>query len=51
MARYRQLVQEAPQVNTLEVTVNRAKKDLMWVLISAVVSIGSGLIIGNYIKF
>ncbi|MCL6477206.1 MAG: hypothetical protein K6T65_02200 [Peptococcaceae bacterium] len=50
MARQRQVVQEIP-TETLEITVGRVKKDLVWVLISSVVSIAAGIAIGNFFKF
>ncbi|MFZ5633463.1 MAG: hypothetical protein ACOY40_11510 [Bacillota bacterium] len=50
MARQKQVVQEIP-ANTLEVTAGRVKKDLVWVLIGAVVSIAAGLAIGSFFKF
>ena len=51
MARQRQVVQETPQLNTLEITVGRVKKDIIWVLVSVVVALGSGLVIGNFFRF
>lgn len=51
MARQRQVVQEAPQSNTLEITVGRVKKDMIWVLVSVVVAVASGLVIGSFFKF
>jgi hypothetical protein len=51
LARQKQAAQSVPQVNTLETTVARVKKDMLWVFISVVISIAAGLIIGNFIKF
>lgn len=51
MARQKQVAQTAPEVNTLEITYGRVKKDLVWVLISVVVAVTSGLVIGSFFKF
>lgn len=50
MAKRRPVVQEAPQVATLEITVGRVKKDLVWMLLSVVVAVGLGLLAGQFIK-
>lgn len=51
MARQKQVAQEVAQTNILEIIVDRVKRDLVWVLISAAVSVGSGLAIGSFFKF
>lgn len=51
MARQKQVAQAAPEVNILEITYGRVKKDLVWVLISAVVAVAFGLTIGSFFKF
>lgn len=51
MARQKQVAQEVSHADILEITVGRVKRDLVWVLASVVVSIGSGLIIGSFFKF
>ncbi len=51
MVRPKQVVQAAPQTNTLEVTVERAKKDLVWVAVSVIVAVVSGLVIGSFFEF
>lgn len=46
-----QAAQAAPQAVSLETTVGRVKKDLVWVIISVVVSLTAGLVIGSFFKF
>jgi len=50
LAKSKPVVREAPQAITIEIIAGRVKKDLVWVVISAVVSVGLGLLAGNFIK-
>lgn len=40
-----------PRSDSLEVVMERVKGDMVWLLISCAVAIGSGLLVGNLIKF
>ena len=50
MARQKQAVQEIPQSNNIEVVYGRVKKDVLLLIICMVVSMGAGLLIGNFFK-
>lgn len=52
MVTRKQTVQEAaPLSSNVEVVAGRAKKDLVWVLASILISLGVGLAVGNLFKF
>lgn len=53
MAVYRQISNndaETSRGENIEILLKRVKKDLTWVVVSAAVAIGSGLLVGNFIK-
>lgn len=53
MAVYRQVGKndvETSRGENIDILLMRVKKDLTWVIVSAAVAIGSGLVLGNFIK-
>lgn len=45
-----QITQEIP-ANSVEMVAGRVKKDLVYVLLSAVVAMAAGLVVGSIVKF
>jgi len=51
LSRQKQVLQEIPRNDNIEVVAERVRKDLIWVLVGVLVAVGSGLAVGNFFKF
>jgi len=49
LSRQKQVLQEIPRNDNIEVVAERVRKDL--VLVGVLVAVGSGLAVGNFFKF
>lgn len=52
MARHKAVVAaDVLEMNNVEVIAARVKKDMLWVAVSVLVSVGIGLAVGSFFKF